>query len=102
MVKFGFSKRPCQTSKTRMCARLSPNQVLTHAARAAAEQLNFSHLWWPRAARAKGSDHARMARRAQHLRCYVREANERTTGWIRRALVRANLESSAKLFCLPS
>ena len=33
--------------------------------------------------------HARMARRAQHLRCsdpfdapYVREANERTTGWI--------------------
>ena len=32
--------------------------------------------------------HARMARRAQHLRCslmlrYVREANERTTGWIR-------------------
>ena len=37
-----------------------------------------------------GSDnvyHARMARRAQHLRCslreHVREANERTTGWIR-------------------
>ena len=27
--------------------------------------------------------HARMARRAQHLRCYVKEANERTTGWIR-------------------
>ena len=26
--------------------------------------------------------HARMARRAQHLRCYVREANERTTNWI--------------------
>ena len=26
--------------------------------------------------------HARMARRAQHLRCYMREANERTTGWI--------------------
>ena len=26
--------------------------------------------------------HARMARRAQHLRCYVREANERTTSWI--------------------
>ena len=24
---------------------LSPNQVLTHAARAAAKQLN--HLWWP-------------------------------------------------------
>ena len=32
----------------------SPNQVLTHAARAAAKQL-FRHLWWPRAARAKGS-----------------------------------------------
>ena len=36
----------------------SPNQVLTHAARAAAKQLNkrclFRHLWWPRAARAKG------------------------------------------------
>ena len=31
----------------------SPNQVLT---RAAAKQLNFRHLWWPRAARAKGSD----------------------------------------------
>ena len=33
----------------------SPNQVLTHAARAAAKQLNkllFRHLWWPRA---KGS-----------------------------------------------
>ena len=36
--------------------------------------------------------HARMARRAQHLRCslrrsdYVREANERTTDWITRAL----------------
>ena len=29
----------------------SPNQVLTHAARAAAKQL-FRHLWWPRA---KGS-----------------------------------------------
>ena len=31
--------------------------MLTHAARAAAKQLNkiFSHLWWPRAARAKGS-----------------------------------------------
>ena len=43
-------------------ARSSPNQVLTHAARAAAKQLKkatrgglFSHLWWPRAARAKGS-----------------------------------------------
>ena len=43
--------------------KVSPNQVLTHAARAAAKQLNklnklnklFSHLWWPRAARAKGS-----------------------------------------------
>ena len=37
---------------------VSHNQVLTHAARAAAKQLNkllFSHLWWPRAARAKGS-----------------------------------------------
>ena len=34
--------------------RASPNQVLTHAARAAAKQ-----LWWPRAARAKGSGHAR-------------------------------------------
>ena len=32
-----------------------------------------------------GSYHARMARRAQHLRCYVREANERTTSWIRAA-----------------
>ena len=32
----------------------SPNQVLTHAARAAAKQL-FRRLWWPRAARAKGS-----------------------------------------------
>ena len=30
--------------------------------------------------------HARMARRAQHLRCYVREAKEWTTGWITRAL----------------
>ena len=36
----------------------SPNQMLTHAARAAAKQLNklfqrclFRHLWWPRAAR---------------------------------------------------
>ena len=27
--------------------------------------------------------HARMTRHAQHLRCYVREANERTTSWIR-------------------
>ena len=47
----------------------SPNQVLTHATRAAAEQLNLVelnlavqlnlaeqlNLWWPRAARAKGS-----------------------------------------------
>ena len=40
----------------------SPKKVLTHAARAAAKQLNkllfrwlFSHLGWPRAARAKGS-----------------------------------------------
>ena len=30
-----------------------PNQVLTHAARAAASRRR--HLWWPRAARAKGS-----------------------------------------------
>ena len=80
----------CQTSKTRVRARLdirterlahtshqgarsasemqscwldnslvSPSQVFTHAARAAAKQLNnnfnFRHLWWPRAARAKGS-----------------------------------------------
>ena len=30
--------------------------------------------------------HARMARRAQHLRCYVREANKRTTSWIRDGL----------------
>ena len=30
--------------------------MLTHAARAAAKQLNKArHLWWPRAARAKGS-----------------------------------------------
>ena len=33
--------------------------MLTHAARAAAKQLNkvpfHRHLWWPRAARAKGS-----------------------------------------------
>ena len=29
--------------------------MLTHAARAAAKQLNFRHLWWPRAGRAKGS-----------------------------------------------
>ena len=31
--------------------------MLTHAARAAAKQLNklFRRLWWPRAARAKGS-----------------------------------------------
>ena len=40
-------------------AARSPNQaVLTHAARTAAKQLNkmpFRHLWWPRAARAKGS-----------------------------------------------
>ena len=32
--------------------KILPNQVLTHAARAAAKQLNFRHLWWPRA---KGS-----------------------------------------------
>ena len=31
----------------------SPNQVLTHAARAAAKQAPL--LWWPRAAHAKGS-----------------------------------------------
>ena len=36
--------------------------------------------------------HARMARRAQHLRCSLREANERTTSWI-------NL-LSARLFLL--
>ena len=31
----------------------SPNQVLTHAARAAAKQLNklVRHIWWPRVAR---------------------------------------------------
>ena len=40
---------------TLIALRGSPNQVLTHAARAAAKQLNFRHLWWPRAARAKGS-----------------------------------------------
>ena len=38
--------------------RNSPNQVLTHAARAAASQLNFrvafSATLWPRAARTKG------------------------------------------------
>ena len=43
------------------------------------------------ATRSREAYHARMARRAQHLRCslrcslrsYVREANERTTSWIR-------------------
>ena len=60
----------CQTSKTRVRAwRLAaeiwtfgqdalyfscPDQGPSRAPRAAAEQL-FSHLWWPRAARAKGS-----------------------------------------------
>ena len=34
------------------CFATSPNQVLTHAARVAAKQL-FSHLWWPRARRAR-------------------------------------------------
>ena len=37
------------------CRKFSPNQVLAHAARAAAKQQSSSHLWWPRAARAKGS-----------------------------------------------
>ena len=37
-------------------SRCLPNQVLnTHAARVAAKQLKFRHLWWPRVARAKGS-----------------------------------------------
>ena len=48
-------------------SRCSPNQVLnTHAARAAAKQLKFRHLWWPRAARAKGSGQSKP-------RCDVRE-----------------------------
>ena len=59
----------------------SPNQVLTHAARAATSREG------PWSGQTLCSIyHARMARRAQHLRCspceIVREANERTTGWI--------------------
>ena len=37
--------------------------TITHAARAAAKQLNlFRHLWWPRAARAKGSGQSKRQR----------------------------------------
>ena len=42
--------------------------------------------------------HARMARRAQHLRCYVREANERTTSWIRFGFLFAGLRGSSLRF----
>ena len=43
---------------------LSPNQVLTHTARAAAKQLR--RLWWPRAARAKGSGQSNVGRSLIH------------------------------------
>ena len=44
-----------RSDNVRQCPH-SPNQVLTHAARAAAKQLNnFRHLCWPRAVGAKGS-----------------------------------------------
>ena len=50
--------------------RNSPNQVLTHAARAAApaKQLNFRHLWWPRAARAKGSGQSKIRKKGSNSR----------------------------------
>ena len=49
-------KKSARAAPPRFAWHCSPNQVLTHAARAAAKQLNssFSATLWPRAARAKG------------------------------------------------
>ena len=59
-----FSLHNPVTRAARALAGRSPNQVLTHAARAAATQLNKlnSATLWPRAARAKGPGQGKAGR----------------------------------------
>ena len=81
----------CQASKTAFCLHYarysdqSPSRAALPCLSDVVRTFHSTQIDLKSREGARGVQyHARMARRAQHFRCYVREANERTTGWITR------------------